>query len=179
MTPDTPVTTNPADGTVEARDGRHVLRYERRLAHPVGRVWAALTEPSELRGWLADADLELVAGGRVQLRWLNTDDEGNHAVATGTVTALDPPRLLELDLEPHGVLRWELEDGAGGGTLLTFTVSTAAPEEQITLALAGWHIHLEHLADALDGRPVAWSTWSQEHRPRWDEIHASYAAQAT
>jgi len=104
MTPDTR-TTHPADGTLETRDGRHVLRYERRLAHPLERVWAALTQPSELRGWLADADLELVEGGRVQLRWLNTDDEGNAAVADGTVTALDPPRLVEFATEPHGVLR--------------------------------------------------------------------------
>jgi hypothetical protein len=32
MTPRTPVTTHPADGALETRDGRHVLRYERRLA---------------------------------------------------------------------------------------------------------------------------------------------------
>ena len=175
MTPETR-TTHPADGTLETRDGRHVMRYERRLAHPVERVWAALTQPSELRGWLADADIDLVAGGRVQLRWLNTDDEGNRAVADGTVSALDPPRLLELDTEPHGVLRWELREADGGGTALTFTVSVPAPNEGVDLARAGWHIHLEHLADALDGRPVDWPSWAAEHRPRFDEIHAAYAA---
>jgi len=83
MTPQTPVTIHPADGTLETRDGRHVLRYERRLAHPIDRVWAAVTEPGELRGWLADAEIDLVAGGQVRLRWLNTDDKGNQAVATG------------------------------------------------------------------------------------------------
>ena len=174
MTPDTR-TTHPADGTLETRDGRHVLRYERRLAHPVDRVWAALTQPSELRGWLAHADLELVAGGRVQLRWLNTDDQGNSAVANGTITALDPPCLLELDTDPHGLLRWELRE-ADGGTALTFIVSVAAPSDAVDLARAGWHIHLEHLADALDGRPVDWPAWSAEHRPRWEEVHQRYAA---
>jgi uncharacterized protein YndB with AHSA1/START domain len=175
MTPDTR-TTHPADGTLETRDGRHVMRYERRLGHPVERVWAALTQPSELRGWLADADLELVEGGRVELRWLNTDDDGNRAVATGNVTALDPPRLLELDTDPHGTLRWELADDGGGGTALTFTVSVPAPNEAVDMARAGWHIHLEHLADLLDGRPVDWSAWSTEHRPRWQEVHDAYAA---
>jgi uncharacterized protein YndB with AHSA1/START domain len=174
MTADTR-TTHPADGTLETRAGRHVLRYERRLAHPIERVWAALTHPGELRGWLADADIDLVAGGRVQLRWLNTDDEGNGAVADGTVTALDPPRLLELDTEPHGVLRWELRE-ADGGTALTLIVSVPAPNAGIELARAGWHIHLEHLADALAGRPVDWPAWSAEHRPRWQQIHAAYAA---
>ena len=90
----TPTTTDPADGVVERREGRTVLRYERRLRHPVAEVWAALTEPARLREWLADADVELAQGGAVQLRWLNTDDEGNGAVMVGTVTALDPPRLL-------------------------------------------------------------------------------------
>jgi uncharacterized protein YndB with AHSA1/START domain len=171
----TPVTTNPADGTIATRDGRHVMRYERRLDHPVPRVWAAITRPVELRAWLAEADIDLTVGGRVELRWLNTDDEGNHAVARGTVTALDPPRLLELDTEPHGVLRFELRDD-GAGTALTFTVTTPAPNEHIASALAGWHIHLEHLADALDGHSVDWPAWGTEHRPRWDELHARYVA---
>jgi uncharacterized protein YndB with AHSA1/START domain len=174
MTPDTR-TSHPADGTLDTRDGRHVMRYERRLAHPIDRVWAALTQPSELRGWLADADIELVEGGRVQLRWLNTDDEGNRAVADGTVTALDPPRLLELDTHPHGRLRWVLRED-GGGTALTFTASVPAPNAGVDLARAGWHIHLEHLADALDGRPVDWRAWDAEHRPRWAEIHERYGA---
>jgi uncharacterized protein YndB with AHSA1/START domain len=175
MTPNTR-TTHPADGTLETRDGRHVLRYERRLAHPVERVWAAITDPSELRGWLADADLDLVPGGRVTLRWLNTDDEGNAAVATGTVSAIEAPRLLELDVEPHGVLRFELADDGDGATALTLTVSVPAPNDGIELARAGWHIHLEHLADALDGRPVDWPAWGAEHRPRWQQIHDAYTA---
>ena len=172
-----PVTTNPADGTLETRDGHHVMRYERRLPHPIERVWAAITQPAELRAWLADADLDLTVGGRVELRWLNTDDEGNRAVATGTVTALEAPRLLELETEPHGVLRFELAP-EGDGTALMFTVTTPAPNEHVMLALAGWHIHLEHLADALDGRPVDWPAWSEEHRPRWEELHARYVARA-
>lgn len=178
MTSDTR-TIHPADGTLETRDGRHVLRYERRLAHPVERVWAAITEPRELRGWLGDVDIDLVEGGRVQVRWLNSDDEGNRAVADGTVTALAPPRLLELDTEPHGVLRWELAAAGDGETALTLTVAVPAPNEQVGSARAGWHIHLEHLADALAGRPVDWPRWSEDHLPRWKELHAEYVAQTS
>jgi uncharacterized protein YndB with AHSA1/START domain len=176
MTPRTPVTTHPADATLRTRDGRHVLRYERRLAHPIDRVWAAVTDPAELRGWLAEAEVDLAVGGRVDLRWLNTDDEGNTATATGRVTAVDPPRLVEYDTEPHGVLRFELRED-GPGTALTFTITTRAPADQVDLARSGWHIHLEHLAEALDGRPVDWPRWTDEHRARFDEIHAAYAAQ--
>jgi uncharacterized protein YndB with AHSA1/START domain len=167
-----------AGGTLQVRDGRRVLRFERRLDHSVERVWAALTEPAEIVGWLAEAGVELVEGGGVTLRWLNTDDEGNQAVMRATITALEPPRLLELEGEPHGRLRWELRPG-GGGSLLTLTVTVDAPAEQVTMALAGWHIHLDHLGDALDGRPVDWTTWSADHRDRWGRLHDRYAATTT
>ena len=57
---------NAADGTLERRDGRYILRYERRLRHPLDRVWAAITEPEQIVAWLGEADLELVAGGAVE-----------------------------------------------------------------------------------------------------------------
>ena len=95
-----------ADGTLETSGGRDVLRYERRLSHPVERVWRAITQPEEIVHWLGEVELEPVEGGTVVLRWLNTPEE---TVARGTVTAFDPPRALELDTDVHGVLRWELE----------------------------------------------------------------------
>lgn len=54
-----------ADGVLETRDdGKHVVRFERHLAHPIERVWAALTEPDELVGWWGEAEVELVEGGQ-------------------------------------------------------------------------------------------------------------------
>jgi uncharacterized protein YndB with AHSA1/START domain len=165
-------------GTLEIRDGTAVLRYERRLAHPVARVWRALTEPGELRGWLAEADLEPAPGGAVSLRWLNTDDQGNVAVARGSVARWEPPHVLELDTDIHGRLRWELEPDGDRATRLTFTVEhDALPDEAVVKVRAGWHIHLEHLADALDVRPVDWSRWDAEHLPRWQELARGYEAQ--
>lgn len=74
MTPNT--TPQARLGTIEEAGDKHILRYERRLDHPVERVWAALTEPEQLAGWLAAADeLGLVEGGGVALRWLNTADQ--------------------------------------------------------------------------------------------------------
>ena len=113
----------------------------------------------------------------MQLRWLNTDDQGNRAVLNGTITALEPPRLLEIDSDIHGVLRWELRPD-DRGTTLVFIVSVPAPNDAMRLLRAGWHLHLEHLADALDGRPVDWPSWDAVHRPRWKEIHAAYSARS-
>jgi uncharacterized protein YndB with AHSA1/START domain len=163
------------DGTLERRGDHQVIRFERRLHHPVERVWRALTEPDELAAWLALAELELTEGGRVVLTWQNTDAEGNTAVARGTVSALEPPRLLEFDTDIHGTLRWELEP-VGDGTRLTFTAQAQLPEEYELKVLAGWHIHLDHLEQVLDGGTIDWQHWDREHLPDWERIRAGYEA---
>lgn len=159
-------------GTVERHGGRSVLRFERRLAHPVERVWAALTEPAQLREWLGDAEVELVEGGRFTVRWLNTGPGGGHVVMHATVTALDPPRLLEVAGDPHGVLRWELRPDRGS-TLLTFTDTLRAGGSP-AMALAGWHLHLDLLAEALAGRPFDWPDWPRSGLPRWQRTYRRY-----
>jgi len=165
------------DGTLETHGDRQVLRFERRLDHPIEKVWTALTEPAELIGWLAEAEIELEEGGRVVLRWQNTDEEGNQAVMHATITRLDPPRLIEYEGDLHGLLRWELRED-GEGCVLNFVNVTPAPEEFRTKVLAGWHIHLDHLEDALAGSPVDWSRWDEEHRPTWQEHHDRYSVRA-
>jgi len=160
-------------GTAEVHDGGARLRFERRLRHPIDRVWAALTRPEELEGWLASAEVELVPGGRFELRWLNAGDDGEQAHSVGTITELDPPRLLEYTSSVHGVLRWSLRED-GEETVLTFTNDSPAPPDMVALSLAGWHIHLEHLAAALAGDRVDWDRWGTEHRPRWGVLHAAY-----
>jgi uncharacterized protein YndB with AHSA1/START domain len=164
------------DGIHERADDRDVLRFERRLAHPVERVWRAIAEPDEIVKWLAEAELEPREGGKVVLRWLNMPEE--NAVALGTVKAFDPPRTLELDTDIHGVLRFELTED-DGGCRLTFTASYPALDDENRLSvLAGWHIHLDHLADALAGHAQDWSRWVQEQLPRWQGHHDRYASRA-
>lgn len=178
-------------GTIEEMSGKHVLRYERRLDHPVERVWAALTERDQLALWLAAADeLEPVQGGRIALRWLNVPDSPQEweehgielgdvdpaAPVTGTITELDPPRLIEYDTDKMGRMRWELRPD-GDGCVLAFTNTIELPDGfPATQTLAGWHIHLDHLVDALAGRPVEWSTWTEDHMGEWERIRDSYEA---
>jgi uncharacterized protein YndB with AHSA1/START domain len=37
------------DATIEQHGDLYVIRFERFLRHPVERVWAAITEPDQLR----------------------------------------------------------------------------------------------------------------------------------
>jgi uncharacterized protein YndB with AHSA1/START domain len=152
-----------ADGTVEkAPDGSTTVRFDRRLRHPIERVWQALTDPDELRRWWGDTKLEPVEGGPFQLRWRNTDDNGNVATLDGTITRIDPPRLLEIsadwgstapDQPPTRThLTWQLEPD-GDHTLLRFTNKVEAPAPDARTA-AGWHLHLDALAAVLSGDDV-------------------------
>src|SRR5688572_26190545 len=72
------------DATLETIDGRPALRFERRLAHPVERIWRAVSRPAELERWFpAAAD------------WTPTTGETFEAAgATGEVTEVDPPHRL-------------------------------------------------------------------------------------
>jgi uncharacterized protein YndB with AHSA1/START domain len=161
------------DGTLEQQDGRAVVRFCRRLAHPVDRVWAALTEPERMRAWWGDADVDLVEGGAFVMRWTNTDEEGNRAVMHATITELDPPRLLVTEGDMHGTLRWELEPDGEDATVLTFSSTLELPEEFRTKVLAGWHLHLDLLAEVLAGEAV---DVAEVTDTRWPPIHEHYEA---
>lgn len=162
------------DGVLEKIDEGYRLIFERYLNHPVEKVWAALTEPDRMRAWFAAADqLEMESGGAVELRWLNTDLEGNTAVARGKITELDPPTVIEYDTDIHGLIRWQLEPQSDG-CILRLTVTNDLPEEYIAIVLAGWHVHLDFLEEALDGQEVDWPNWPMD---RWEVHHRRYAAQ--
>jgi uncharacterized protein YndB with AHSA1/START domain len=161
-----------ADGTLEEREGQAVVRFERRLAHPVEKVWAALTEPGRMRAWWGDAEVELREGGAFVMRWTNTDAEGNRAVMHATITELDPPRLLVTEGDMHGTLRWELEPD-GDATVLRFSSTLELPDEFRTKVLAGWHLHLDLLAEVLDGADV---DVAEVTDTRWPPIHEAYEA---
>jgi uncharacterized protein YndB with AHSA1/START domain len=166
--------TDVRDGVLERLpDGRRRLRFERVLSHPVERVWAALTQPGDLGGWWGDAELDLRQGGEFVMRWRNTDPEGNHPVMHATITALDPPRLLELSGDLHGVLRWELSPSGADATLLRFSSTLEISDDHVASALAGWHWHLDALAEALQGRPAELGTVD----PAWHALHERYQAQ--
>ena len=179
-------------GTVVKIDGRQFMRFERRLAHPIERVWTAITEPEQLRGWIADGELELHDGGRVKLTMLNevsVEDMKEHEVVLpegyehedapqvieGSVTVVDPPRLLEYESDDFGIMRFELR-ADGDETTLTFYNSPPADWMVAGMApqmLAGWHGYMDQLEQALAGNPV--TDWDEESWDEWAELRERYA----
>jgi uncharacterized protein YndB with AHSA1/START domain len=132
--------------SLQTRDGRSVLRMERRLKHPPEKVWKAMTEPERLADWFpGSVTLDLRAGGALTFE---LDGDGD----TGTITDLDPPRLIAYTWGADH-LRWELyPDGEGTRLVLLHTFDDRAGAASYG---AGWHTCIVALDLALDGRAGA------------------------
>ena len=98
-----------------------VRRFERRLPHTPEKVWRALTDPQELAAWFP-ALVEGACERGASLRFVfpeGDEPSAEGAIAEGTVTEHEPPRLLEYTMGRE-TLRWELA-AIPEGTLLVFT----------------------------------------------------------
>ena len=150
-------------GTAHFDADQATLRFQRWLGQPLERVWAAITDPDELEAWWGRVAIELRPGGPMRIEWLNGD-----VTMDATITELDPPRVLQIEGEPHGTLRFELAPD-GDGTLLTFVAHSRIPDDFRSKVLAGWHFHLDALTDFVDdGTRIDWPNWPLD---RWQAIH--------
>jgi uncharacterized protein YndB with AHSA1/START domain len=158
-----------AAGTLEVcDDGKYVLRFERRLAHPPEKVWRALTEPDQLRQWFP-TDIEGERSLGAKLLFVFRDDapraedmpellEHDPEDLEGEFTEFDPPRLLAYTWGDED-LRWELEPTEQGCRLaLTHTFDErsgiphpAGPRKKAARTASGWDVCLASLEALLDG----------------------------
>jgi hypothetical protein len=156
-------------GTLETRDGRPVLRYERHLAHPIETVWRAITDPDELSTWFpTNVDGDRQPGAQLQFEF--RDDEGPSF--DGRVLEIDEPSLFAF-LWGSDEIRSELASDAASSTNLTFTVGIGDDPDGIRPARdgAGWHVSLDVLADHLDGAPTPPRSQIVE---RWERVNPDY-----
>ena len=141
-------------GEVTATHDALQVVFHRRYGKPIERGWAALTTPERLADWLAQAEIEMRAGGRIRLTW-----NGAHSME-GRVLVCEPPRAFAWAWELDGretVVRFGLKPD-GGGCWLTLTLSVLRPMHGRGSGLrAGVHAHLVGVADAIEGRATPWA----------------------
>jgi uncharacterized protein YndB with AHSA1/START domain len=155
-------------GRLRAESENHrAVRFERVYDYRPDELWAAITEPAQIRGWLGEADVELREGGDGTLK---LDDQ---MTARLRVRQLEPGRFVEYDWdfpnEPPSILRLEVE-ARGEGTLLVLDHRRLASEDAAEYG-AGWHSHLDALELMLAGRSHDW-------QDRFNELHPAYRDQA-
>jgi uncharacterized protein YndB with AHSA1/START domain len=152
-------------GTLHAVDGRQVLRFERRLAHPVEKVWRAISEPSDLRRWFP-ADLVVKgafeAGADIEFVFR----EGEWETLGGRIVELDPPRVFAYIWDAD-LLRFELRPD-GRHTILTFTY-TFDDRARAAGDAAGWEACLEALERVALGGALADGV-----QPEWAAMQDAY-----
>jgi uncharacterized protein YndB with AHSA1/START domain len=151
------------NGTLHAEDGRYVLRFERRLAHPAERVWTALTDRAELAHWFpTDIEADLRPGGKMRFVFRN----GEGPALDGEVLEYDPPRVFAYRWDADE-FRWELRPDDNGCVLvMTQTMNEIGRAARDG---AGWHVCLDALEARLDDRepPPA---------DRWRQVHPGYVS---
>jgi uncharacterized protein YndB with AHSA1/START domain len=161
-------TPGPASGAqVRKQEGeKWMLILTRELRHAPEKVWAALTDPAQLREWAPfDTDGNLGRVGTVKLTWTGT----GRPLET-TVTRADAPRVLE-----YNDTRWELEP-FGSGTRLTLWANI--DRRFISWGAAGWHIAFDVLDRLLSGTPIGRLTGADAMKNTgWHRLVAEYAKQ--
>jgi uncharacterized protein YndB with AHSA1/START domain len=141
--------------------------------HPPDKVWAALTEPAQLREWSPfDANRNLGSQGDATLTMVDGENSENSENFPASVSRAEPPTLLEYTWGAD-LLRWELA-AVGSGTRLTLR-HTIDDKDSVPKMSAGWHICLRVAERLLDGQPVGRIVGNKARRYGWEELHDAYA----
>jgi uncharacterized protein YndB with AHSA1/START domain len=136
----------PADQFITV-PGRPTVRVERRYPHPIDKVWRAVTTPEHLGHWFpSPVDIDLRPGGTMTFGTF-----GPSTGATGTVEAVDAPRLLSFMWGADRITFELAPDGDGTTFALTHTFDdrTGAPS-----FATGWGLCLSGLRALLAGDPL-------------------------
>lgn len=166
-------------GTATVLDAESTeLAFTRHYNVPPEVLWEMLTNPDKTPLWWAKVRGQAKSGSPFDLKWLNIKDEG-HGIESdwwnGRVVEAQAPQLFDISNALHGRIRMELTS-AGEGTDLLFSNVVSVPAEVVPMSLAGWHVHLDHLQEALDGKSVDWQHWWKDFYPCWERVHALYSA---
>lgn len=169
--------TNDSLGQVSRDGAGYAVRLERELAAEQDDVWDAITNPDQLKHWLAPAEFDAQEGGNVLIDFPGRSGERdeNTSVVRGTIRICDPPRTIEYDWEEAGqnrsVVRFDLEPGEDG-TRITITHRMLNEDEAPNYS-AGWHAHLEALAGVLGGTRAS-PEWVERMMARYRELRPAY-----
>lgn len=158
-------------GSMRSADGEGIVRMEDRFNAGIDDLWRALTEPRRLARWYGDVDSDLRLGGEFRVRIELAGER------TGRVDAFEPPHRLVLTMRDPNPQPGQPEQTVIEARLIPEGAQTRLIWEErgmpVNLLAAygtGIQIHVEHLADYINGREL------RDVEARWNELFPAYEA---
>ncbi|MGN6379294.1 MAG: SRPBCC domain-containing protein [Gaiellales bacterium] len=157
-------------GSLRLDDGTGTVHMEDRLDAGIDDVWAALTDPARLAGWISEVEGDLRVGGEFRARHL-----GGGWVGTGRVDRCEPPHRLALTMrdadpqpgQPEETVT-EVRLAVDGPQTFVVVEERGLPVDLLAAYGAGVQMHVENLAAHIAGRPLCGES-------RWDELMPAYS----
>ena len=134
------------DGTYLEIDGRPAVRFQRVYDHPVARVWAAVTDPAELRHWFPSPQVQ--HDGRTGGSITVSGDPYSPAAKTSRILLWDPPHRFAFEWEDDELHLTLSEHGHGCRLEL---VNILASRGAGARNAAGWEMCLDLLDRVVAG----------------------------
>jgi uncharacterized protein YndB with AHSA1/START domain len=133
-------------GTYLEVNGRPAVRFQRTYAHPIERVWRAVTTPEELAHWFPQAvKMDAREGGKLEF----SDDPNVEQQMSGTILVWEPPRRFVFTWGADE-LRMELEPNGDGWCTFTL-VNVLDARDTAARNAAGWEVCLAELDKLVAG----------------------------
>jgi uncharacterized protein YndB with AHSA1/START domain len=156
-------------GSLHSIDGQGVVRIEHLVDTGIDNLWAALTHPARLACWFGEVSGDISEGAEFQVRITMAGER------RGRVEACGPPRRLLVTMrdpdpqpgQPDQTVIDARLTAEGARTRLVWE-ERGMPVSLLAAYGTGIQIHVEHLADYVDGREL------RDVAARWSELFPAY-----
>lgn len=161
--------TTPTGRLIRDHDGMR-LEFVRTYPDPIERVWAALTDPSELAQWYGTWRGN-PATGTVELASI----EGGGEFKPVEIVECDVPRRIAVVLPtPYGPWPISITLSESQGTTTGVFVHRLSERDDPTSIGPGWHYYLDRLGSTLGGEVMP----EAEDWPSYEPLGAEYSLPA-
>lgn len=144
------------------------VRFERTFNHSVDTVWEAITDPAKLKYWFTDIELNLKPGAKITFYFRDKAKTASY----GKVVAIEKGKKFIWTWENEQA-EWELFNDGPNKCKVVLTYSKLEPffAEK---APAGFHLLLDRLSQALDGKKELYPFGTEGTDPEFEPIRAKY-----
>lgn len=132
-------------GTYLEHEGRPAVRFRRHYGHSIERLWAAVTEPSELAHWFPSAvRMEPRVGGTIEF-----SGDPHIEPSAGTILVYEPPSRFAFSWGGDE-LHFALEADGDSSCTLTLT-NVLESRDAAARQAAGWSVCLAEFNKLVSG----------------------------